>query len=213
MAVAEARPEAQPGADGEPPRLRVLRRPHGGKGAAVRAGILAATSDLVVFADSDMATPPDQLPLLTEALARPRRGARQPGPTRRHRPTVEPALPSTRARQGLPRPGRCMGHRLGARLAVRVQGLPTGGGPGPVRPPADHQHRVRCGDHLPRSQAWLPGCRGAGPVDRPAWLADACPAGLAVRVAWDLVRIPLIHRHVERSRTVEPVMSAGSGSD
>ena len=69
VAVAEARPEAQPGPDGEPPRLAVLRRPHGGKGAAVRAGVLAATGDLVVFADSDMATPPDQLPLLTDALA------------------------------------------------------------------------------------------------------------------------------------------------
>ncbi len=68
VAFTEARPEARPGPGGEPPRLSVLRRPHGGKGAAVRAGILAATTDLVVFADSDMATPPDQLPLLTEAL-------------------------------------------------------------------------------------------------------------------------------------------------
>ncbi len=57
-----------PAPTAQPPRLRVLRRPHGGKGAAVRAGILAATSDLVAFADSDMATPPDQLPLLTDAL-------------------------------------------------------------------------------------------------------------------------------------------------
>ena len=43
--------------------------PHGGKGAAVRAGMLAATADLIVFADADMATPPDQLPLLVAALA------------------------------------------------------------------------------------------------------------------------------------------------
>jgi dolichyl-phosphate beta-glucosyltransferase len=43
--------------------------PHGGKGAAVRAGMLAATGDLVIFADADMATPPDQIPLLTAALA------------------------------------------------------------------------------------------------------------------------------------------------
>ena len=42
---------------------------HGGKGAAVRAGMLAATGDLVVFADADMATPPDQLPPLLAALA------------------------------------------------------------------------------------------------------------------------------------------------
>ena len=68
VAVAEARPEARLGEHGEPPRLHVLRRPHGGKGAAVRAGILAATGDLVAFSDSDMATPPDQLPLLTSAL-------------------------------------------------------------------------------------------------------------------------------------------------
>jgi dolichyl-phosphate beta-glucosyltransferase len=42
--------------------------PHGGKGAAVRAGMLAVDADLIVFADADMATPPDQLPLLVRAL-------------------------------------------------------------------------------------------------------------------------------------------------
>jgi dolichyl-phosphate beta-glucosyltransferase len=67
--IVEARPEAQPGADGSPPRLRVLRRRHAGKGAAVTAGVLAADGDMVVFTDADMATPPDQIPLLTEALA------------------------------------------------------------------------------------------------------------------------------------------------
>jgi glycosyltransferase involved in cell wall biosynthesis len=51
------------------PRLRVLRCPHRGKGGAVTAGVLAATGDLVIFADADMATPPDQMPLLTAALA------------------------------------------------------------------------------------------------------------------------------------------------
>lgn len=65
--IVESRPEAR--RQGErPPSLRLLRRPHLGKGAAVRAGMLAATGDLIVFADSDLATPPDQLPLLTEAL-------------------------------------------------------------------------------------------------------------------------------------------------
>lgn len=48
--------------------LSVLTVPHGGKGAAVRAGMLAANGDLVVFADADMATPPDQLPLLVDGL-------------------------------------------------------------------------------------------------------------------------------------------------
>jgi dolichyl-phosphate beta-glucosyltransferase len=69
VAIVESRAEAQVAADGSPPRLRVLRREHAGKGAAVQAGILAATGDMVVFTDADMATPPDQIPFLTEALA------------------------------------------------------------------------------------------------------------------------------------------------
>ena len=51
------------------PLLRLLSLPHAGKGSAVRAGMLAAQGDLIVFADADMATPPDQLPCLVEALA------------------------------------------------------------------------------------------------------------------------------------------------
>jgi dolichyl-phosphate beta-glucosyltransferase len=50
-------------------RLRLLREPHAGKGGAVRAGMLAAQGELVVFTDADMATPPDQLQKLIEALA------------------------------------------------------------------------------------------------------------------------------------------------
>lgn len=68
--IVEARPEASPGPDGSPPRLRVLCRRHAGKGAAVTAGILAAEGDVVIFTDADMATPPDQIPLLTRALVR-----------------------------------------------------------------------------------------------------------------------------------------------
>jgi dolichyl-phosphate beta-glucosyltransferase len=67
--IVEDRPEAQPGDDGSPPRLRVVRRRHAGKGAAVTAGILAAEGDLIIFTDADMATPPDQIPALAEALA------------------------------------------------------------------------------------------------------------------------------------------------
>lgn len=62
--IVEARSEAL----GDRPVLSVLRRPHAGKGAAVRAGMLAAAGDLLVFADADLATPPDQLPYLTDAL-------------------------------------------------------------------------------------------------------------------------------------------------
>ena len=66
-ALVRARPELSDPAPGI--RLDLLVVAHGGKGAAVRAGMLAADSDLVVFADADMATPPDQLPKLVAALA------------------------------------------------------------------------------------------------------------------------------------------------
>ena len=49
-------------------KLHLMTVPHAGKGAAVRAGMLAAEGDLVVFADADMATPPSELPKLTDAL-------------------------------------------------------------------------------------------------------------------------------------------------
>ena len=66
-ALVRARPEMVSPTAGI--RLDLLNVEHGGKGAAVRAGMLAADSDLVVFADADMATPPDQLPHLVAALA------------------------------------------------------------------------------------------------------------------------------------------------
>jgi dolichyl-phosphate beta-glucosyltransferase len=68
-ALVTARPEAVAPGGSEVPQLALLSIPHGGKGAAVRAGMLAADADLLVFADADMATPPDQLPLLVAALA------------------------------------------------------------------------------------------------------------------------------------------------
>jgi dolichyl-phosphate beta-glucosyltransferase len=61
-----ARPEAAGSLAGI--SLEVLTVPHGGKGAAVRAGMLAAAGDLVVFTDADMATPPEELPRLVRAL-------------------------------------------------------------------------------------------------------------------------------------------------
>jgi dolichyl-phosphate beta-glucosyltransferase len=67
VSLVEARPEVAGSVPGV--SLRLLRVPHGGKGAAVRAGMLAADGDLVIFADADMATPPDQIPLLAMALA------------------------------------------------------------------------------------------------------------------------------------------------
>jgi dolichyl-phosphate beta-glucosyltransferase len=68
--LVRARPEAEDsGFASDPPVLSVITVPHGGKGAAVQAGMLHAESELIVFADADMATPPDMLALLVEALA------------------------------------------------------------------------------------------------------------------------------------------------
>jgi dolichyl-phosphate beta-glucosyltransferase len=51
-------------------RGRVLRVPHGGKAAAVRAGMLAATCEQIAFSDADLATPLPYLAELRAALAR-----------------------------------------------------------------------------------------------------------------------------------------------
>src|SRR5512146_758560 len=66
-ALLALRPEAAGAIEGVSLRIHSVR--HGGKGAAVRAGMLDADADLIVFTDADMATPPDQLPKLVAALA------------------------------------------------------------------------------------------------------------------------------------------------
>jgi len=66
--LVRARPETAATTVSGAPLLGLLAAPHGGKGAAVKAGMLAAETDLVIFTDADLATPPDQLPLLVEAL-------------------------------------------------------------------------------------------------------------------------------------------------
>ena len=50
-------------------RIRVLAAPHGGKGAAVRRGMLEARGRLRFFADADLAVGLDQLPRFFEADA------------------------------------------------------------------------------------------------------------------------------------------------
>lgn len=51
------------------PQLRVIPLPHNlGKGAAVRAGMLAASGEVRVFSDADLSTPIEELPKLRERL-------------------------------------------------------------------------------------------------------------------------------------------------
>src|SRR6185437_4105712 len=52
------------------PWLRLLRRPHRGKGAAVRAGMLAAKQPRVILCDADLSMPLDQLDRFLNVLDR-----------------------------------------------------------------------------------------------------------------------------------------------
>ena len=201
--IVEARPEAKGlGPDGT--TLRLLRVAHGGKGAAVRAGMLDATADLIVFADADMATPPDQLPLLVAALADHdvSLGSR-----------IQPDGSDMRATQ----PGyrRLLGKIFHALASIWVVG-----------PVQDTQcgfkgfTRAAAHDLFARQKVtsivfdveliYLARRRGYRiaivPIrwyDKRGSRMRASP-GLAARVAWDLLRIPLIHRtsgRGARSRT------------
>ena len=51
------------------PRFRVRSIPHGGKPAAVRAGIEDATMDVILFTDMDQSTPLGEAPKLIEKIA------------------------------------------------------------------------------------------------------------------------------------------------
>ena len=159
----------------ERPTLRLLREPHTGKGGAVRAGMLAGDSDYIVFADADLATPPDQLPLLTDAL-----DTTDVALGSRVHPMAaiggKPAAASTDARQGVPRTGGVLGHRPGPRHPVRLQGLSSRSGPRPVQSAEDRQHRFRRRDHSPGTPARILDGDRARPVVRQTRLADARPA-------------------------------------
>jgi dolichyl-phosphate beta-glucosyltransferase len=187
-AIVEARPEV--------PRLHVLRVRHAGKGSAVRAGMLAATGDLIVFADADMATPPDQLPKLIAALATAdvAVGSR-----------IQPDGSDMRASQ----PGfrRFLGRAFHALASVWVVGPVQDtqcGFKGFTRAAArDLFSRQRVTSivfdveliHLARRRGYR---LAVVPIRWHDIRGSRMHArvGLALRVAWDLFRIPLLHRGV-----------------
>ena len=194
--VVEARPEATASIDGV--SLRVLRVPHGGKGAAVRAGMLAADGDLVAFADADMATPPDQLPLLVAALTDHdvALGSR-----------IQPDGSDMRATQ----PGyrRLLGkafHVLASAWVVGPVQDTQCGFKGFTRAAAqDLFSRQRVTSivfdvevvYLARKRGHRIAIVPIRWLDKRGSRMRARPA-LALRVAWDLFRIPLIHRGSRR---------------
>jgi dolichyl-phosphate beta-glucosyltransferase len=191
--IIEARPEARGGSP-TGTTLRLLHVAHGGKGAAVRAGMLDADADFIVFADADMATPPDQLPLIVAGLAD-------------HDVALGSRIQTDGSDMRATQPGyrRLLGrmfHLLASAWVV-----------GPVK---DTQcgfkgfTRVAARDLFGRQQItsivfdveliYLARRRGYRlaivPIrwyDRRGSRMRARP-GLALRVAWDLFRIPLIHR-------------------
>ena len=197
--IVESRREARVD-DADPPRLRVLRRPHLGKGAAVRAGMLAATGDLVVFTDADMATPPDQLPLLTRALADHdvALGSR-----------VQPDGSDRRASQPLHR------RMLGRAFRLLAGTWVTGGVPdtqcgfkGFRREVArDLFGRQKITSivfdaetiHLARRRGYRIAIVPVQWSDKRGSRMRVRPS-LALRVGWDLFRIPLVHHDVHRAQ-------------
>jgi dolichyl-phosphate beta-glucosyltransferase len=192
-----ARPEAT--GTGGGPVLTVLEVPHGGKGAAVRAGMLAARSDLVIFMDADMATPPDQIPLLVTALESHEvaLGSR-----------IQPDGSDMRASQPWYR--RILGRVFHLLASIWVVG-----------PVQDTQcgfkgfQRVVANDLFARQRItsivfdveliYLARRRGYSVAVVPIEWADKrgsrmrARLGLALHVAWDLVRIPFLHRGVART--------------
>jgi dolichyl-phosphate beta-glucosyltransferase len=178
----------------------VLTVRHAGKGAAVRAGMLAADADLVVFADADMATPPGELPKLVAALdtAEVALGSR-----------IQPDGSDMRATQ--PRYRRLLGGAFHTLASVWVVGDVKDtqcGFKGFTREAAqDLFARQRVTSivfdveliHLARR-------RGYGIAVVPIRWQDVRGSRmrpgprLALRVAWDLFRIPLLHRGVRRRR-------------
>jgi dolichyl-phosphate beta-glucosyltransferase len=190
--LVRARPEAIAG------ELDLLTVPHGGKGAAVRAGMVVASGELVLFADADMATPPDEIPLLVAALdtADAAYGSR-----------IQPDGSDMRASQ--PAWRRALGKTFHALASIWVVG-----------PVQDTQcgfkgfRRDVARDVFDRQKVtsivfdveviFLVRRRGYTSTVVPIRWADRRGSRmhpglrLAIQVAWDLFRIPLLHRDVKR---------------
>jgi dolichyl-phosphate beta-glucosyltransferase len=180
--------------------LALLQVPHGGKGAAVRAGMLQAAGEVIIFADADMATPPDELVLLYEALqaADAAYGSR-----------IQPDGSDMRKSQ--PPWRRLLGKAFHLLAAAWVVG-----------PIADTQcgfkgfRRDAARDVFARQEItsivfdveviYLVRRRGYSHSVVPIRWSDRRGSRmhpgprLAMRVAWDLFRIPLLHRGVRRAR-------------
>lgn len=188
------RPEASSDPSPNGKTLKVMTVPHGGKGAAVRAGMLAADAEMIVFADADMATPPDQLPLLVAALADHdvALGSR-----------IQPDRTDMRATQpGLRRFLGKVFHLLASIwVAGPVQDTQCGFKGFTKAAAHDLFARQRITSivfdveliYLARRRRYRLAIVPIRWYDKRGSRMSARP-GLAIRVAWDLLRIPFLHR-------------------
>jgi dolichyl-phosphate beta-glucosyltransferase len=194
-AIVNGRTETHNSANGT---LRLMIREHAGKGAAVRAGMLEGDGDYILFADADLATPPDQLPLLTDALKDHdiALGSR-----------VQPDGSDRRSTQPLHR--RVLGRVFHSLAAFWVTGpVPdTQCGFKGFRREAAHDlfGRQEIGGivfdaeiiHLARKRGYSIAIVPVQWSDKRGSRMRLRP-GLALGVVYDLFRIPLIHRRVPR---------------
>lgn len=203
--IVRVRPETSTPVGGV--RLELLRVPHGGKGAAVRAGMLAAGGSVVVFADADMATPPDELVRLVYSLehADVALGSRiQPDGSdmRTSQPPIRRTL------------GRVFHALASAWVAGPVQDTQCGFKGFRREAAQDLFERQRIRSivfdveliYLARKRGYRIEVVPIRWSDRRGSRMRARPV-LALRVAWDLFRIPLIHRGVE----ARPAVTAEDG--
>ena len=199
-ALVASRAEATPDPNATGTTLRVMTVPHGGKGAAVRAGILAADADLIVFADADMATPPDQLPFLVAALAE-------------HDVALGSRIQADGSDMRTSQPGyrRALGRAFHALASAWVAGpvQDTQCGFKGFRREAAHDlfTEQRIGSIVFDVELiYLARRRGYSMAIVPIQWSDRHGSrlhprlGLALTVAWDLFRIPFLHRGVRRVR-------------
>jgi len=198
-ALVRARPEGTALAS-RGPTLEILTVLHGGKGAAVRAGMLAAATDMVIFTDADLATPPDQIPILYEAL-------------RNHDVALGSRIqPDGRdMRRSQPAYRRFFGrvfHGLASVWAVGPVQDTQCGFKGFTREAArDLFGRQRITSivfdveiiYLARRRGYRMAIIPIQWSDKRGSRMHPRPR-LALRVAWDLFRVPLLHRRVARRR-------------
>ena len=190
-------------------RLDLLTVPHGGKGAAVRAGMLHASGDVIVFTDADMATPPDELVPLVDALA---------DADAAYGSRIQPDGSDMRASQ--PAWRRALGKSFHVLASLWVVGPVQDTQCGFKGFRRDVARDVFARQHIISivfdvEVIYLVRRRGYRHQVVPIRWADRRGSrmrpglGLAIRVAWDLFRIPLVHRDVRRAAARSSDQPAG----